>query len=337
MLSPATKITLSAALSAILLQTALPTQAKPQTPQQQAQTAIFYQKAKKELPKDWYVVYRVIDRIARANGLDNSPWRAIVIPEYNINAFATDVNLIAIYSGIIDQLAGDSSAIACVVGHEMAHHTKRHIAVGKAEKAALIAQIEKEAEAEVVAEKKDAESDANQNSFGGAVLGTLGNVLGGWGNTVSNVGQSSLSNASKQRKAEAQKRIQEIVTLKKAELEQRLAESDRRQEFEADEMGYQYIARAGFEPEGCLRLMEVFARTPSAEFDTTHPAVPKRIERLKELMAKYPPLTLAQEGKLKISASQPLTYDLSQDGNSLRINSRRGGSAADDIDRRFKQ
>ncbi len=95
------------------------------------------------------------------------------------------------------------------------------------------------------------------------------------------------------------------------------------------------MAKAGFELEGCLRVMNVLGRTPGAEFDTSHPAIPKRIEQLKELMAKYPATQLAEEGRSKISASQPLTYDLSKDGRSLRINSRRGGSAADNLEQLF--
>jgi len=35
-------------------------------------TAI-YERAKKQLPKDIYVLYRIVDRIARANGLDERP------------------------------------------------------------------------------------------------------------------------------------------------------------------------------------------------------------------------------------------------------------------------
>ncbi|WP_026732036.1 hypothetical protein [Fischerella sp. PCC 9605] len=41
-----------------------------------------------------------------------------------------------------------------------------------------------------------------------------------------------------------------------------------------------------------LQAMEVLARTSGAEFDTTHPAIPKRIEALKALTIKYPPQTL---------------------------------------------
>ncbi len=52
-------------------------------------------------------------------------------------------------------------------------------------------------------------------------------------------------------------------------------------------------------------------------------------------MIKYPPQTLVKEGEARISQTKPLTYDLSKDQTSLRINSNRGGSQADDIDRRF--
>ncbi len=36
-----------------------------------------------------------------------------------------------------------------------------------------------------------------------------------------------------------------------------------------------------------------------------------------------------------LSATQPLTYDLSKNGESLKINSRHGASVADDIDAKF--
>ena len=338
------QIAILASFCALLLPRSLPAQAKPlQSVKPQvteatvdpSKSAEIYKQAKEELSEDWYVIYRIVDRIARANGLDNNPWRLLIVPKYNINAFATEVNLIALYNGILDQLAGDASAIACVVGHEMGHHVKRHIAMGEAEKALIIEQFQKEAEAEVMAEVEDAQSDATATSVGGSVLRTGGGFLGGIGSVLGNTGGAVLENESRQRMARAEERIQEITALKTEELEQRLAENERRQEFEADEVGYMYMARAGFEAEGCLRAMAVLGRTSGAEFDTTHPAVPKRIEKLKELMLQYPPQTLAQEGEAKISASQPLTYDRSQDGHSLRINSRRGGSAAGDIERLF--
>lgn len=296
--------------------------AKPKVP------AGNYQKAAKELPKDLYTLYRVVERISRANSLDERPWRVLIVPKYDINAFATDVNLVAMYTGILDQLAGDSSAIACIVGHEMAHSVKRHIALGEAERKALSERIQKEAEEEVAREVNSANSQVRTNSV---VSGILSGVLGG---TVGNVGSSALQNSSNQRVAAARQKVQEIVKQKQEELTNKVAETSRKQEFEADESGYTFMAKAGFEPSGCLRAMEVLARTSGSEFDTTHPAVPKRIEALKQLMARYPASQLASEGKIKINASQPLTYERSNDGVSLRINSRFAGSTSD-VDRLF--
>lgn len=285
-------------------------------------TRSLYDRAKAELPEDIYLLYRIVERIARANGVDERPWRIGTVPTYDINAFATQVNLVAFNDGLLDQLAGDWSAIACIVGHEMGHHHKRHSALGEAQKEQLIAQARAEAEAEVNREIRDAKTDSTATGVLGTLLGNLGGLPG--------VGGGLLKNESQNRLTRAQQRIEEMTKKKQAELESNLAATVRRQEFEADEAGYLFATRAGFEPQGCLRAMAVLARTPGAEFDTTHPAVPKRIEALQRLMQKYPPVSLAAEGKAKLARTQPLTYDPSKDGSSLRVNSRFGGST--DID-----
>lgn len=332
------KLAATALAGALLLQTAISTQAKPQPqakPAAPAKNETIYERAKQELPENVYVIYRIVDRIARANNLDRTPWRVVAIQEYNVNAFATDINLIALYVGLMDQLAGDASGIACVVGHEMAHHVNRHIAMGESEKAALIEQYRQEAEIAVKKEAESAQSEATGASVGGALLQGIGSIFGGWGSTAGNATGSILGAAAQQRLADGQKRIDQIVTKKQEELEEKVAENNRKQEFEADKFGYQYMARAGFEPEGCLRMMEVLGRTPGAEFDTTHPAALKRREQLKSLMLEYSPQQLAQEGQLRLNTSRPLTYSLSEDGKSLRINSHQGGSTGDSIDRMF--
>ena len=311
-------------LCALFLSGALPVEAEPA-----AKGHAMYQRAKKELPKDFYALYRIVDRVARANGYENTPWRIVVLPQYDINAFATDVNLVAIYDGILDQLGGDSSALACVVSHEMGHHIKRHAAVSLAKKKDLIAQIEQETQQEVLGEKKAATQEATAEEVGGEVGrrvigGTIGNVVG-----------NILGSESRRRHRKSEQHIKEIVQKKTQELEQRIAQESRKNEFEADEVGYLASVRAGFEPEGCLRVMEVLGRTPGAELDTDHPAVPKRIEAIKALMIKYPPNNLVAEGKASLSRTQPLSYDLSRDKVSLRVNSVRGGSAGSDIDKMF--
>ena len=313
-------------LPILLLSTTLPAVAKPKP----ATTSI-YQRAKKELSPNVYGLYRIIDRIARANKMDNLPWRVVIVNKYDINAFATEVNLIAIYNGMLDQLSGDSSALACVVAHEMGHHVKRHIAISQAKKKELIAKIKQEAEQEVLGEKRAANSEATAAAVGSAVSRQV--VKGPFGGLLGSV----LGNQSRNRVSRGQKRINRIVKKKQQELEQRIAQESRNNEFEADEVGYIASVKAGFEPQGCLRTMEVLARTPGAELDSTHPAVPKRIQALKKLIQKYPPETLAKEGQALISQTKPLTYNISLDKQSLRINSVRGGSVVDDIDKKFGQ
>lgn len=295
-----------------------------------------YQQAKENLPEDWYVVYRITDRIARANALDRTPWRVNVVPEYQINAFAGELNLIAVYSGILDQLVDTSSGVACVIGHEMAHHVKRHTAVGEAEKAELIEKMRADATAEVAAEKDSAKRDRTTSSIGSTVASAAGSALGGIGSLVGGASSDLIDKQSEERQRSSEERIEQIVNEKKAMLESELAEKNRRQEFEADELGYRYMATAGFDPEGCIRVMEVLGQTPGGELDTDHPAVPKRIEKLREMMASTPPATLAADGEAALAKNaSPLTFDLSRDDKALRINPAAGGSAADDLEARF--
>ncbi|MEB3161082.1 MAG: M48 family metallopeptidase [Synechocystis sp.] len=293
-----------------------------------------YEKAKQELPEDFYVVYRILERIARANSLDKLPWRVVVIDEYNINAFATDQNLVAIFNGLLDQVEGDPSAIACVIAHEMAHHTQRHIAMGMEEKEAMIAKFTEEAQKEVLAEAENAQNEATGAAVGGAILQGIGGIFGGWGGAAGSVAGGALAGSAQQRLVDAQSRIEQIVQEKQAALEAQAAENDRRQEFEADKYGYEYMAKAGFEAEGCLRLMDLMARIPGSHVESTHPATRKRIEQLQTLMRDNPPGPLAEAGKLNLNTSKPLTYSLSRDGQSLRVNSR-GGSTTDAIDKMF--
>jgi len=295
-----------------------------------------YQLAKQNLPADWYVAYRVVDRIARANGLDSTPWRVDVVKEYQINAFAGENNLIAVYAGILDQVTDSSSAVACIVGHEMGHHVKRHTAVGEAEKAELVEKLRAEATREVDQEKVAAKSEREKSTMGSIVARAAGSQVPFAGSIVGSSAGEAIEKRSEARDKESQDRIEQIVAEKKAKLEKELAEKGRQQEFEADALGYRYAAAAGFDPEGCIRVMEVLSQTPGGELDTEHPAAPKRMEKLRELMAQEPAADLKAKGDAALAKdATPLTFDLARDGKSLRINPAAGGSAAEDLEKRF--
>jgi predicted Zn-dependent protease len=283
-----------------------------------------YQRAKKELSKDVYLVYRIIERLARANGLDDRPWRIGIVPTYDINAFAAEANLIAVFNGLLDQVDGDPDALACVLGHEMGHHTKRHQAVAVSERAKIYEKLKAEARAEAEAEAKNANRDSTNARVGGSAARAIGGLLGGTvGGAIGNIGGGALERESQSRVSRAEKRIEEIFAAKKLALQKQWKDLDHKQEFEADEQGYQLMVRAGFDPQGCSRMLSMLSQLSQTE-SQTHPATPERLEVLKKVAARQSVPKLVQEGKAKLAAhKQPLTYNLSRDGQSLRINSYR--------------
>ena len=72
--------------------------------------------------KDFYNVYRIAERIIRANNLDYVNWRvAIRLTPADYNAAATSANLVLINTALYDSLRGNDDALAFVIAHEMAH------------------------------------------------------------------------------------------------------------------------------------------------------------------------------------------------------------------------
>ena len=240
--------------------------------QSKANTSTPYAVAETELPENIYILYRIVERMARANELNQHPWRVVIAPEYEINAHATEANLIVIYSGLLDQLTGDTSALACVVGHEMAHHAHRHLAIREAE---YTKELEK-------------------------------------------INQSNPA-----------KREQRL-----SELNKRIGELNRKQELDADASGYEYAVQAGFEPEGCLRSLDILSRLPgSGHPSETHPSVSERITAIQDLMVKHPAKELAVLGRQRLRTTEPLTYYWSVNQKWLRVNSVRGGCFKNDLER----
>ncbi len=153
---------------------------------------------------------------------------------------------------------------------------------------------------------------------------TIGTVVGG-----------VLDNRSSRRFRKQQRRINKIVEKKTAELEETIEKQSRKDELEADKLAYLASVKAGFNKQGCLRAMSVLNRTPGVKFDDNHPTVEERIAAIKAVMKKYPVESLLEEGEENLFQTQPLTYNLSANQTSLRVNSRHGASVGDDIDKMF--
>lgn len=106
--------------------------AKAQTPSEaeiNAESAKAYQevksKSKISTRKDWNdMVQRVAQRIARASG-ENFQWEIVLIDNPEPNAWCMPGGKMAVYTGIMPILKTEG-ALAAVMGHEVAHATRRH-------------------------------------------------------------------------------------------------------------------------------------------------------------------------------------------------------------------
>lgn len=82
-------------------------------------------KAKISNNKAWNdMVQRVTQRIAAASG-ENFQWEAVLIEDKQVNAWCMPGGKIAVYTGIMP-IVKTEAALAAVLGHEVAHATRRH-------------------------------------------------------------------------------------------------------------------------------------------------------------------------------------------------------------------
>jgi beta-barrel assembly-enhancing protease len=84
------------------------------------------------------------------------------------------------------------------------------------------------------------------------------------------------------------------------------------------------MVKAGYDIDGGFRVFNLLSRLPSDYTEnSTHPPTQLRVNALNQVINKYPWLTLWMDGneRLKLN-SESLKFDLSEDGISLRINSR---------------
>lgn len=82
-------------------------------------------KSKMSTNVEWnQMVQRVASRIEAASG-ENFQWEAVLIESKEVNAWCMPGGKIAVYTGIMPVLKTEA-ALAAVLGHEVAHATKRH-------------------------------------------------------------------------------------------------------------------------------------------------------------------------------------------------------------------
>jgi Zn-dependent protease with chaperone function len=174
-------------------------------------------------------------------------WKVSVIDdEKTVNAFCMPGGLMAIYSGLINQLHATDDEIANVMGHEIGHALAGH-----------------------GAEKMSMQMASNTGVMVLSVLLARDNQDFGATNTALSAGALAFINLPNGRETEV----------------------------EADKIGIELAARAGYNPAASVSLWEKMANTThskgQSDFLSTHPAPEKRQDNLRRLGVFMQPLYVA--------------------------------------------
>lgn len=175
---------------------------------------------------------RVAPRIAKASG-ENFKWEWMLIDSPEVNAWCMPGGKMAVYTGIMPVLKNEA-ALAAVLGHEVAHATKRH--------------------------GKERYARAIKGNLAGLVIGSAAAVGGQMlcktdtCRTLAGLGGAAAGFA---------------ITF----FDMKFSRGD---ETEADKVGQQYMAQAGYEPSEAIKLWERMGAASGGkappEFLSTHPA-----------------------------------------------------------------
>lgn len=94
--------------------------------------------------------------------------------------------------------------------------------------------------------------------------------------------------------------------------------------------------RAGFEPEGCLRMMDALGPSQFNDSKASHPDSQTRALKLQALIGSQDTNAIKEEGETALAVSGALAYERFDAKNSLRIGAR-GKTSSDDLERLFGQ
>ena len=204
------------------------------------------------------VFYDAKEKIQRVANL--SP-KFIVCGDKVPNAFAMRKNgedVVGVTLGMVNMINGDPDMAAAVMGHEFAHHTLNH-------------------------------RDSMQTSY--YITTFVTSIIG----IALDVALSAAANGNNRGYNNNKRRnTQPIITSIGRDLSfiggaLLLSKFNRDHEREADEQSYKYMLASGFNPEGSVKLANLFTEkkmTSSGLFFDSHPGWEERAERIKTIIAK---------------------------------------------------
>jgi hypothetical protein len=165
------------------------------------------------------------------------------------------------------------------------------------------------------------------------VLRGVGRLFGGIGTVVTSLADSIIDHHRSEQAAEQaaarQQQIEERVQARVAEVEQQWAEQVQQQTLEADRYGYEYMTAAGFDPQGCIRAIQMMASETSLLPSTLNLHVADRLTALQTLTPHQEQWETQGRSNLESSA-QSLPYE-SFGPHQLRVHSRLQPQGIDQI------
>ena len=248
-----------------------------------------YLKYKNILSNEEYEIYKIIDRLLRANKLQFKNYRfAFNLDKNTINAAALNNNLIVINSSLYDCLHQNNDALAFVIAHELAHFVLLH--------------QEETIENEYKIQKIDNELLNIEKHYQQKMqFENLSKILNQ--NTMINSDNLNL------RTINNLKQLKNNIYLKQKELE-----------LLADSEALNMVLRAGYDIDLAQEVFDYAQNDSFYNEKTYYPLVYQRIDNIKEELSFTDKNLLALEGKNNLLNSEVLSIQKSIDKETLIIN-----------------
>ena len=261
---------------------------------------IEYQKNKKQLKEEQYILSTILDKLLRANKLQYQNWRiGMDIETEDVNAHAGSGNLIIINSSLYDSLYQNYDALAFIIAHELAHLILGHNQIAL-ENSIRIQKLEYEAnKAMAQAEKQNYIADLNN------AVGNYGYALG---SSISSLGYSISASALSS----------EI---------NRVYEQERELEIIADQEAITLLTKADYNPEKAKEALDFLSNIPNVYTKrSTHPDIYTRQNNINENLFLNDNENLKNQGRKEILNSKVLEIKKSSDKKTVVLSKANGYS-----------
>lgn len=199
----------------------------------------------------YFVVKRIGDKILQANNINEGVNFVLVVTE-DVNASTDLENTVRVHTGLLAQCKTEDE-LASIIGHEIGHAVKSHVIKGVVVDAVTNTGT---TVAKNIAVKHIASSHLNKNlTKWGFDAGMLTNAASGAIDKTSTAATSKLQ---------------------------------RGRELDADELGIDYMVKAGYNPMAAIDVMLRIGDNYN-DFFADHPSTDKRVESMRTYIAeKYP-------------------------------------------------